>query len=183
VDTIWNIVIRFDSGASGVVLGDIENGNGYDAYHNIFGTEGGVIYDSLTRFECMVRYWSGRTGRQWIYPLDHEKEMARGNRELLWPLDMHMPASGDVLDHATPEIIAYFVNQIRNGGKCFLGFDSMRIVQDINFAAQVSARINQPVSVPAHPEQLREILGEVPGDCTDEYPGEGHEESPNESGR
>jgi len=159
VEPIWNILIRFDSGAVGTVLGDIENGNGYDAYHNIFGTRGGFVYDSLARPEGMVKYWSERTDRQWIHPLDHERERAAGHEELLWPADTRLPASGDVLDHATGEIVDFFVTQVRKGGKCPLGFDTMRIVQDVNFAAQLSARTGSPVPVPPDLDQMRELLG------------------------
>jgi len=159
VEPIWDILIRFDTGAVGTVLGDIENGNGYDAYHNISGTRGGFVYDSLARPEGMVKYWSEGTDRQWIHPLDHEREKAAGHEDLLWPADIRLPASGDVLDHATGEIIDFFVTQVREGGKCPLGFDSMRIVQDINFAAQLSARTGSPVSLPPDPEQLRRFLG------------------------
>lgn len=159
VEPIWNIMIRFDSGAAGVVLGDIENGNGYDAYHNIFGTRGGVVYDSQAQFEGMVKYWSEDTGRQWIFPLDHEGEKSRGHEAFLWPRELSMPASGDVLDHATREIIEYFVEQVGGRRKCPLGFDTMRVVQDINFASQLSARQGKPVALPADPEEMAAILG------------------------
>ena len=43
---IWNILVRFDNGATGFCFGNIDSGNGYDAYHNLFGTKGAFIFDS-----------------------------------------------------------------------------------------------------------------------------------------
>ncbi len=159
VEPIWNIMIQFDTGVCGVVLGDIENGNGYDAYHNIFGTKGCIVYDSQTKFESMIKYWTEDTGREWIFPLDHKEERKKGHEAFLWPEDISMPASGNVLDHATKEIVNFFVEQILEGKKCYLGFDSMRIVQDVNFASQLSATMKKPVPLPPSTEDLQRILG------------------------
>jgi len=56
-DPIWNIVIGFDNGATGVMLGDIDSGDGYDAYHNLKGTAGGLVFDSQLERPSKVRMW------------------------------------------------------------------------------------------------------------------------------
>ncbi len=40
VAPIWNIMIEFKSGAVGFIQGNIDSGNRYDAYHNLWGNEG-----------------------------------------------------------------------------------------------------------------------------------------------
>ena len=143
VDPIWNIMITFDSGATGIVLGDIEGGNSYDLYHNIFGTKGGFVFDSQGKGEAAVKYWNEDTDRQWVYPLCKE-EKKHG-----WPESISLPNSGDVITHSTEESISYFLDHIDRKEKPFLSFSNMRIVQDINFAAQLSAELKEPVTLPA----------------------------------
>lgn len=142
VDPIWNIMITFDSGATGIVLGDIEGGNGYDLYHNIFGTEGGFVFDSQRKGEAVVKYWNKETKGRWIYPLDKEE------KKYGWPESIALPNSGNVITHSTRESVSYFLEHIERKEKPFLSFSNMRIVQDINFAAQLSAELKKPVNLP-----------------------------------
>ena len=44
---LWNLQIEFSNGATGFCFGNVDQANGYDAYHHIHGTEGGLIFDSL----------------------------------------------------------------------------------------------------------------------------------------
>jgi predicted dehydrogenase len=157
VDPIWTLCIAFDNGATGLVLGDIENGNSYDVYQNIFGTRGGFVFDSQPNDSPSIRYWCEESGRKWVFPLDRR----RGASEApwLWPEELSLPTSGNVVDHCTQESLDYFLEHVKQGKKAFLGFEAMRVVQDISFAAQVSARKHAPVSVPAPAEELAETLG------------------------
>lgn len=67
VEPVWKIHIEFDNGTVGFCLGDIDDANGYDAYHCVHGTDGGIIFDSLLDQSQKVRYWSNvQTGRRWI---------------------------------------------------------------------------------------------------------------------
>ncbi|MCD6122467.1 MAG: Gfo/Idh/MocA family oxidoreductase [Spirochaetales bacterium] len=159
VDPIWNITITFENGASGIVLGDIENGNSYDVYQNIFGTEGGLVYDSQTKHSERIKYWGKSTNRKWIFPLDPDEPESKGYKKRLWPMDISMPSSGDVIHHSTQESFDYFINHIEKRKKTYLGFENMRIVQDINFAAQLSAITGLPADIPADPEELKKHLG------------------------
>lgn len=159
VDPIWTLHVKFDGGASGIVFGDIENGNSYDLYHNIFGTRGGFVFDSQPNDRPNVRYWSEESGRKWLFPLDRQEGSSANQNALLWPEELSLPTSGNVVDHCTAESLDYFLNHVKQGRKAGLGFESMRTVQDINFAAQVSARKNRPVSVPAPLEELAKHLG------------------------
>ena len=42
-DPLYNILLKFDNGATGFCFGNIDNGNGYDAYHKIWDDYGIVM--------------------------------------------------------------------------------------------------------------------------------------------
>ncbi len=159
VHPIWSMLISFENGSSGMVLGDIENGNSYDLYQNILGTKGGLVFDSQTKFETRLKYWADETNREWVYPFDHENERKKGQDNHCLPTDISMPTSGDVVHHSTEESLDYFLEHIENKKDPYLGFENMRIVQDINFAAQLSAKIKKSVDIPADPSDLKRHLG------------------------
>lgn len=159
VDPIWTLHITFDNGATGTVLGDIENGNSYDVYQNIFGTQGGFVFDSQPNDRPELKYWCRETGGEWVSPLDPDNGSTGGGKAADWPLESGLPTSGNVVDHCTAESLDHFLTHIKQGRTSSLGFEPMRIVQDINFAAQVSAKKNAPVGIPASSEELEACLG------------------------
>lgn len=159
VDPIWNLIIQFDGGATGIVLGDIENGTSYDLYHNIYGTRGGLVFDSQARFEERLKYWNEETKDRWYYPLGKNGSSENITTDSEWPADVSLPTSGDVLDHSTVESLGYFITHIKKRSKALLGFKRMRIVQDVSFAAQLSAKVSRPVPIPADEEELQKYLG------------------------
>jgi len=163
VEPIWSLVITFDSGATGVVLGDIENGNSYDVYQNVFGSRGGFVFDSQPNDAPVVKFWSEDTDRRWVFPLDPSQGALPGKDRLPWPQAASLPTSGNVVHHSTAESLEYFLRHVREGRKTALGFEAMRAVQDVNFAAQLSARRGGPASVPAPPEELAAVFGNSAG--------------------
>ena len=71
---IYSIQVSFSNGATGLCFGNVDQANGYDAYHNIHGTKGGFIFDSYLERSHKVRYWSeNETNKEWVYPLDAER--------------------------------------------------------------------------------------------------------------
>lgn len=58
IPAVWNLHIEFDNGATGLCFGNVDQANGYDAYHNIHGTEGGLIFDSYLDRPQKIRFWS-----------------------------------------------------------------------------------------------------------------------------
>lgn len=159
VDPLWTLHITFDNGAVGIVLGDIENGNSYDVYQNIYGTCGGFVFDSQPNDRPNIRYWCEESDNRWVFPLDHPEGFSGEPDALVWPEDLFLPTSGNVVDHSTAESLDYFLEHVKQGKKTALGFEAMRAVQDVNFTAQLSARKKTPVAVPAPPEELAEFLG------------------------
>ncbi len=149
VDPVWNIVIRFDNGAAGFCFGNIDNGNGYDAYHNLFGTKGGFIFDSQLDRAQKIRYWSeSGTGGKWIYPLDRERCRAEGCEALVWPDDSTTPDSGDVIEHQTGACVDHFIQCVKSGKKSPLGFVNSAVIGEIGWAAQMSAATGKEVALP-----------------------------------
>jgi len=159
VDPIWSLHICFESGATGTVLGDIENGNSYDVYQNLYGTRGGFVFDSQPNDRPAARYWCEQSGRKWVFPLEDPGPADSDSGARNWPQGLSLPTSGNVVDHCTAESLEYFLDHVKTGTKTRLGFEAMRIVQDINFAAQASARKRAPVSVPAPEQELAEYIG------------------------
>ncbi|HBR19437.1 MAG: hypothetical protein A2Y13_04385 [Planctomycetes bacterium GWC2_45_44] len=143
-EPIYNILIKFDNGATGFCFGNIDNGNGYDAYHNIFGTEGGFVFESQIDRPYKVRYWSNKTtDGKWIRPLD---EINAG--DLVWPDDTTTPDSGNVVEHQTGSAVGHFIDCIKNKTKSPLSFVNSQIIAEIGWAAQMSAKLKQPVLLP-----------------------------------
>jgi predicted dehydrogenase len=143
-EPIYNIMIKFDNGATGFCFGNIDNGNGYDAYHNVFGTEGGLVFESQIDRPYKVRYWSNETTNgKWIRPLDKADA-----KELAWPEDTTTPDSGNVVEHQTGECVGHFIDCIRNNTKSPLSFVNSQIIAEIGWAAQMSAKLHKEVALP-----------------------------------
>ena len=146
-DPVWNILVKFGNGATGFCFGNIDNGNGYDAYHNIFGTEGGFVFESQTDRTHKVRFWSEKsTEGKWVWPLNPEKCKADG--QLIWPEDVTTPDSGDVIEHQTGECVGHFIECVKSGKKSPLSFVNSAMVAEIGWAAQMSAAMNKEISLP-----------------------------------
>lgn len=148
-DPIWNILIEFNNGAAGFCFGNIDNSNGYDAYHNVFGTEGGFIFDSQLDRAQKVRYWSTRsTDGRWIYPLDIERCKRNGAESLVWSADTTTPDSGNVVEHQIGACINHFIGCIKRHTKSPLSFTNSRVIGEACWAARMSALTGQRVSLP-----------------------------------
>jgi myo-inositol 2-dehydrogenase/D-chiro-inositol 1-dehydrogenase len=148
-DPIWNILVRFDNGATGFCFGNIENGNGYDFYHNLYGTAGGFVFDSLLDRPQKVRYWSAAQAEgKWIYPLDAARCQSTGIAHLAWPAGATTPDSGDVIHHQLTACIDHFIDCIHRGVKSPLGFANSAPIAQIGWAAQASAILGQEVHLP-----------------------------------
>jgi len=143
-EPIYNIMIKFDNGATGFCFGNIDNGNGYDAYHNLFGTEGGFIFESQIDRSYKVRYWSNKTtGGKWIRPLDKQDA-----GDLAWPEDTTTPDSGNVVEHQTGACVGHFIDCIKNNTKSPLSFVNSQTIAEIGWAAQMSAEMNKEIKLP-----------------------------------
>jgi hypothetical protein len=148
-DPIWNIMIQFDNGSTGFCFGNIDNANGYDAYHNLFGTAGGFTFDSQIDRPWKVKYWSQNTAEgQWVWPLNAEKCKADGNEALLWPDDTTTPDSGNVVEHQTGACVDHFIESIKTDKQSPLSFVNSATIAEIGWAAQISAAQNRPVALP-----------------------------------
>jgi predicted dehydrogenase len=158
-EPIWNLLIRFDNGAAATILGNIDFGNGYDLGHNLSGSWGAFIYDSLVDRPEKVRYWSATTtDGNWIRPLD----AIRCPEHLRWPVDMALPDSGDVLHHQTQQTIDHFIESIRSGKSSPLSFVNAAIIGEIGWAARVSAITGREVALPLDYPSVAELLAENP---------------------
>ena len=157
VPPIWNIMIEFKSGATGIIQGNIDSGNRYDAYHNLWGTKGEFVFDSQTEDAFKVKYWSeSLTGGKWVYPLNAELTEAK----YLWP-NLKTPDSGEVIHHQTQECTSHFVSLVKEGKKSPLGFANSRRVAEIGFAAIVSDRLgHERVRLPLDKSLALATLGE-----------------------
>ncbi len=158
-DPLYNIMIKFDNGATGFCFGNIDSGNGYDAFHNIFGTEGGFVFDSQTDRSHKIKYWSGKAGDgQWIFPLDEQKCKQQGLEKYIWPDDTTTPDSGDVVEHQTGECVGHFIDSIKNDEKSSLSFVNSQTVTEIGWAAQMSAGLNKEIKLPLDWNQAKEFF-------------------------
>jgi len=161
VPPVWTLLITFSDGCCGVVLGDIESGRSYDIYQNLYGTAGGLVYDSQLEHAVRLRYRTAETEGTWVYPMDHRRKIDPEMERFLWPTDTPLPDSGDVRHHHTADSFAHFVDCLQRGQTSPLGFSPMRVVQDISFAAQLSALRGEPIRVPADPAALEELSAEA----------------------
>lgn len=156
-ESIWTILIRFDNGATGVCLGNIDHSNGYDAYHSVSGTNGELVFDGRLDPNDKVRFWSQSLTRgKWIYPLD----AARCERDEVeaWPAGTTTPDSGNVIEHQTGQCVAHFISAVESGKKSPLSFANSRTIADIGWAAQISAKLGIEVKLPLDETFAREFL-------------------------
>ena len=152
VPPIYDVHIQFDNGANGIIPCNIETPNGYDVYHNIFGTEGWFIFDPQAyvspedpTINFKIRYKSRTTtNADWVYPL--HKDLCQPSER--WPEDMFFPDSGDIIHHKSKEVIDHFVDCIKNGTKSPLGFSNSFRSAETVLAILVSAICKQLVSFP-----------------------------------
>ena len=155
-DPLYNIVVKFDNGATGFCFGNIDHGNGYDAYHNFSGTKGSFVFDSQTDRTHKVRYWSEKTtDGKWIWPLDPEKCKAEGVEDLVWPEDTTTPDSGDVVEHQTGECVGHFIECIKNDVQSPMSFVNSELIAEIGWAAQMSAATGKEVALPLDKDEAR----------------------------
>jgi len=155
-DPVWNILVKFDNGATGFCFGNIDYANGYDAYHNIHGTEGGFVFDSYLDRAQKVRLWSNKTtDGKWVYPLDPERCKREGVEHLVWPEDTSTPDSGDVIYHQTGACVGHFIECVKTAQQSFLSFVNSAPVAEIGWAAQMSASLNREIPLPLDWEEAR----------------------------
>lgn len=148
-EPIYNILIKFNNGATGFCFGNIDNSNGYDAYHNLFGTEGGFIFESQIDRPYKVRYWSTKTTEsKWVWPLNAERSREQGQESLIWPEDTTTPDSGDVVEHQTSECIGHFIDCLKTNTKSPLSFVNSQTIAEIGWAAQISAGSGKEIALP-----------------------------------
>ena len=160
---IYTILIHFESGATGIVNGDIETANGYDAHHSIFGTEGWFVFDSQAYADPAdpqrshkVRLKSRKlTGGEWLYPMNRDMTP----EEKLWPRDMSFPDSGDCIHHKTRESVGHFIECVQKKQKSPFGFSNSFSTCEVVFAARVSAETGEPVALPLDRKMVKKILG------------------------
>ncbi len=159
VPPIWNFLLEFDNGATGIIQGNIDKGNRYDAYHNIYGTKGGFVFDSQTEQEVKVKYWSEeKTDGKWVFPLSKSIANRDGTEKFLWPDDLNLPDSGNVVHHQTRECVGHFLESIIAGEKSPLSFSRSEQVAEMGFAAMVSANTKSPVKLPMDKELAKKVL-------------------------
>lgn len=158
-DPLYNILIKFDNGATGFCFGNIDSGNGYDAHHNLFGTKGSFVFDSQTDREHKVRYWSEQaTGGAWVWPLDRARCKAEGVEALAWPEDTTTPDSGDVVEHQTSECVGHFIECIKKDAQSPLSFVNTQLIAEIGWAAQISAATGKEIALPLNQQKAKEFF-------------------------
>jgi predicted dehydrogenase len=157
-DPLWNILVTFSGGGTGFCFGNIDFNNGYDAYHNVSGTEGAFVFDATQPTAQKVRYWSRRhASGEWIWPLDLARCAKQNFQAFAWDPAPSMPDSGDVLDHGLNDAIASFLQSVHSGTESPLSFRKTAGIADIGWAAQISAWTGERVSLPLSAEH-REVL-------------------------
>ena len=156
VPSVWNIQVEFDNGATGFCFGNVDTANGYDAYHNIHGTKGGLIFDSYLERSQKVRYWSEDIANgQWIYPLDGKRCDREAMSDLAWGEGATTLDSGDVGHHQKGACVDHFLNCIHAGEQSFLSFRNSAPVAEVGWAAQMSAERKERVALPLEEEVAR----------------------------
>jgi predicted dehydrogenase len=127
-DTQVDMMVAFENGVVGVVQGNIDFAEKYDARHTLIGTEGQFDYNPYNPLESRVTWSSRSLGR----PYSPDPGFAR-----------HHLDSGDVWKHQCARTIREFVRHARAGRKDpLLGLESdvVRRVESIIWAAEHSAR-------------------------------------------
>ncbi|MCE5340177.1 MAG: Gfo/Idh/MocA family oxidoreductase [Planctomycetaceae bacterium] len=149
VDPIWNIMVHFNNGATGFCFGNIDNGNGYDAFHNLYGTEGAFVFDSQQDRPQKVRYWSQKTTQgKWVFPLNLQQCRTAGLEQCAWPENTTTPDSGNVVEHQTGKCVEHFIRCIKDNTKSPLSFINSQIIAETGWAAQMSAGLNKKITLP-----------------------------------
>jgi predicted dehydrogenase len=162
----WNIHLRFDNDAAGFCFGNIDRGNGYDAYHNIYGTKGGFVFDSLLERPRQVRYWSDEaTGGRWVWPLDRARCRREEVEELAWPDDCSTPASGNVVEHQTAACVDHFIQCVRRGEPSPLSFEGSAPIAEVGWAALMSAELGHPIPLPLDHDEAERFFGRETSDA------------------
>lgn len=137
-DTQVDLIILFESGVVGMVQGNIDFAEKYDARHTVIGTEGQFDYNPNNPRDARVM-WSSRI-------LGREYSADPGFAE-------HHLDSGDVWKHQCSSTIRAFVEHARQGQKDpLLGLESplVRRTESVIWAAEQSAREGgRPVSISA----------------------------------
>ncbi|MBR4426852.1 MAG: Gfo/Idh/MocA family oxidoreductase [Spirochaetales bacterium] len=154
--TVHNVMIRYDNGATATVLGNIDRENGYDLYHCLNGTKGSFIFDSRIEERDKIRMWSDDlTDGKWVYPLHEDYH---NSDPLMKPfyLGMPLPDSGNAQDHQLGYSIADFLGRIADGTQSILSFDNSHLIAEIGWAAQVSEKTHREVALPISGED-REV--------------------------
>lgn len=158
-DPVWNITVKFDNGATGFCFGNIDNGNGYDAYHNLYGTEGGFVFESQLDRPQKVRYWSEKsTDGKWIYPLNAQRCKQDQCEALAWAADTTTPDSGNVIEHQTGECVGHFIECVKSGEKSPLSFANSMTIAEIGWAAQMSAAGKKEIALPLDWDEAKEFF-------------------------
>jgi predicted dehydrogenase len=148
-DPIWNIMVHFDNGSTGFCFGNIDSGNGYDAFHSLYGTEGAFAFDSQQDRPNKVRYWSVKsTHGKWIFPLNSQQCKSQMLEECVWPDDTTTPDSGNVVEHQTGAAVGHFIDCVKNKTKSPLSFANSSIIAEIGWAAQMSAATGEMIPLP-----------------------------------
>ncbi|MGP1419019.1 MAG: Gfo/Idh/MocA family protein [Sphaerochaetaceae bacterium] len=148
VDPVWSIMIRFDDDSTALCLGNIDVENGYDLFHCVAGSRGGFIFDSRLEIPDKIRLWfDDLTDGKWVYPL---RKNFTSDKTLLQAFKpgMMLPDSGHVLDHQLKLAIKHFLDSVRTGKESPLSFNNSRIIAEIGWAAQVSAKTHREVALP-----------------------------------
>jgi len=158
-EPIWNIFVTFSGGGTGFCFGNIDFNNGYDAYHNVSGTEGAFVFDPVQAPPHKVRYWSKqRAGGQWLWPLDPVTCAQADLEEFAWKEGCTTPDSGDVLDHGLDDAIESFIESIHNDEESALSFIRTAAIADIGWAAQISALTGERVDLPLNADHVSSLL-------------------------
>ena len=156
-DAIWSILVGFDNGATGFCAGNIDTANGYDAQHNISGSEGGFIFDSLLDRPQKIRLWSNKTTEgKWIYPLDPERCAREG--ATAWPESTTTPDSGDVMNHQTHHCVDHFITCIQSQTQSPLSFANSAHIAAVGWAALISAQTGEAVPLPLSQHHAQTLL-------------------------
>lgn len=156
---VWNLHISFTNGGTGLCLGNLDQANGYDAYHNVHGTAGGLIFDSYLDRPQKIRFWSEeKTRGKWVYPLDPNWCEKNGMKDQIWPDSTTTPDSGDVVQHQTGACLDHFLRCIQQREQSFLSFVNSAEVAELGWAAQISAACQTPVALPLDWEEARRFF-------------------------
>jgi hypothetical protein len=67
---------------------------------------------------------------------------------LAWPEDTTTPDSGNVVEHQTGAAVGHFIECVKNKTKSPLSFVNSQMISEIGWAAQMSAILKHPVSLP-----------------------------------